>query len=523
MYFSKPFKYSLIIFLILLNFLIRIPSVSHEVGNDSFDQHILANSISTFGYAKWWVHPASIFGFYPYSYASAVPFILSGMSQLTGISMEWIAWLFSVLIGVFSIFTAYLLAKATNDDDIFKFLVAFSYSLTPGILAYTTWEVAARGLFIVLLPLFVYLLLKTRTSIMKCSMLAFTLFILLMATHHLFFYVFPIILTLVILIILYKTGRIFKSFFKFNMPNNFINITYIICLFAMFLVPFFTRTFIKGSRYALLNMILQINVRYVGVMIVFAIGGFVYLSLKHNKRFEEWFILLILISLAPLLYIEQYTHFFILIFASILAGIALTNVAKMNKQKKNVFSFIGIILLLSVIFSGFYQHWRTSVGAEKLHTWYMTETSYNGALWIKDNIEKNKRLVGYDDLIARRIFAISEAPTFTGTGGVLMLTYGFTSISDINITRNSPLTISFYMDNPYVKEPFPSEIGWFYFDLRNWGIDSQQGDYYIYRFNLSYVIENDNYKNFFIESLSEKKDNIFDNGVIRLWNLNQKI
>ena len=124
----------------------------HEIGMDSFDIHSIANSVSTFGYAKWWIDPAAIAGFYPFSYASLVPFVLSGISQCTGINMERTIWLFSAFIGLFSAFTAYLMAGAIRDDDIFKYLVAFAYSTSAGILYFTTWTVSTRGMFEIAQP-----------------------------------------------------------------------------------------------------------------------------------------------------------------------------------------------------------------------------------------------------------------------------------------------------------------------------------------------------------------------------------
>ena len=178
MNFSKRNKYVLIGLLIILNIIIRIPSVSHEIGIDSFTIHVLANSVSAFGEAKWWVHPLSIGGFYPCSYASAVPFILSGIAQCTDIDMEKVIWIFCLIIGLLSAAIAYIMAGQIKNDDSFKFLISFSYSLSPALLVFT-WDASTRGLFIVLFPLFVYLLLKIRTCILKCSMLGFILFILL--------------------------------------------------------------------------------------------------------------------------------------------------------------------------------------------------------------------------------------------------------------------------------------------------------------------------------------------------------
>jgi hypothetical protein len=124
---SKRLKFTLFILLILLTLILRYPTTPHEIGWDSFTIHILANSISTFGYANWWVHPLSIIGAFPNSEVSAVPFILSGISQSTNIDMESVILLYCLFLGFFSIFVAYVMAGVIWNNDIFKFLVAFVF------------------------------------------------------------------------------------------------------------------------------------------------------------------------------------------------------------------------------------------------------------------------------------------------------------------------------------------------------------------------------------------------------------
>lgn len=513
---SNHSKYSLIMLLVLLNFIIRIPSIPHEMGNDGVTIHILANSISAFGYANYWAHPSSIFGFYPYSYASAVPFALSGISQCTGAEMEVVIWMFCVIIGLFSAFTAYLVAGAIWDNDVFKFLVAFTYSLSPGILAFSTWDVTTRGLFIVLLPLFIYLLLKVRISA-KYGILALILSILLMATHHYFYLTIPIVFSLVILTILYK----FKKIIKFKNTDNFVNIAFVIGLLGMFMIPFFTGIFVEWGRYDELHWMFEYNVRYTGILVFFSIGGLAYLSFKPNKRFEEWFFLLTCLSLTIFLYVQTYVHYFIIIFTCILIGVALTNIARVEKQKRKYASTITIIvLLLSVGFSGFYQHWRTDIRGTGSGEWYMDKETHIGALWIKNNINQNKKLVGFDELTGRRIFAISEVPTLVGMAPDCMLSYGFIDMDNVNISKNSPLSMEFYIGNPYKLNSaarYPEED---YYHLRNAKFDGWLGKPIINRYNLSYAIENrDAGENTFIRSLRTARDNVYDNGKIRVWNL----
>ncbi len=154
---SNKSKVTLLSLLVILNFVLRIPSIPHEKGRDSFLVHSLANSITYFGQAEWWLNWLSVFGLYPYSFASAVPFSLSGVGQLTGIEMEKTILIFSIIIGLLSIFIVYVLAGTVYNDFLFKFIMAFLYSASSGIMLFTTWEISSRGPFII----FMALLFKT--------------------------------------------------------------------------------------------------------------------------------------------------------------------------------------------------------------------------------------------------------------------------------------------------------------------------------------------------------------------------
>ncbi len=518
MKFTKRSKYLLFGLLVALNIIIRIPSVPHECTDDSYMIHVFANSISLFGQAEWWLHPLSIGGFYPCSYASAVPFMLSGISQCTGINMECTIWLFSLLAGVFSMFAAYLMAGAIKDNDIFKFLVAFAYSLSPGILVHSTFAVSTRGLFTILLPLFIYLLLKTR-NYLRYVILTFILFAVLVVTHHFIYFIIPIIFIYIILLAFYKLKEHVKIV---KIPTNYLNIAFIFCFFGMLLAPFLTRMFITaGSRYDWINILGILNIRYTGILFAFALGGFIYLTLKDNKRFEDWFLLLILLCLVPIFYIKTYAHFFIAIFFCMLTGVALINVANVYKQNKKVVALVIIIsLLLAVSFSGFYQHWRThTYGGHS--DWYMDETTNAGALWTQDNIDTNKRLVCNGGVTSRsvRMFAASGgSPAILVGDNIAALTYGFINESYLKIVAYSPLTKEFYWDNPYVEvggRTIGGQLNW----VCDTDINSRHGQRIVEEFNLSYMIEFLDTQDRIIRSVQTKKNNIYDNGEVRIWPL----
>lgn len=516
---SKRNKLLFLGLLALLNIVVRIPSIPHERGSpDEFTMHILANSLSTFGHANWWVHPSSIFGFYPYSYASSAPFVYSEISQSAGIGLEWVAWIFCALMGIFVMFSAYIMAGQIKDDDLFKFLAAFTISLSQGVLTYLTWQISARGVFIALLPFFIYLLLKSRVFAIRCGALTFISFILLMTTHHYYILAVPIIFSFIITIFYMSEGRITK-FIK--IPDAVCSIAIFAGVLGMFSIPFFTGLFFQGSRYGELHLMLENTIRYSGPLFLLGMVGFIYLALKRDREFGEWFLLFTSILWAPFLWIGIYAHYFATILICILICIALLNVAKAHKRnKKQALSVIIIVLLLFVSFSGFYQHWRTSMGGAPAAQWYTEDATYNGALWVEDSINVNKRLIGSSksDHTSTRVFAISKVPTLVMPESDI--TYGFVNASTITTVRNSPLSTEFYMDNPYVLPDVYHETDSDKWSLGYMDIDSTVAQQIINKYNLSYYIEDTNFQDTFTISLRDERKNpvpVYNNGRIRIW------
>jgi len=534
--FSLRTKVILISLLVILGLAFRFPITPHEIGWDSFAVHLMANSVSEFGYAKWWIHPTSIAGSYPYSTsASAVPFLLSGISQGTNIDMESTILLYSMILGIFCFFGAYLMAGALWNNDIFKLLVAFVFFTSLGIITKTTWTGHARTLFIIALPLFIYLLLRTRTFKIRFSILTFVIFVLLFVTHHFIYFIIPVIISYLIIGMFYKAGKYIKSI---RIPNNFANFAMLASFLIMFSIPYFNRSIWwtdpelirsasegASSIYVWIsNVMLKGYVRYIGILIIFVVGGYTYLIFKRNKRFEEWFLLMCLAGLAPFLYIPTYMKWFILPFASLLIGIALTNIAITKtgaKKKKYRTIFIIILLLSSIIFTGYYQHLHFLNDPDP-RTRYMEERTYVGGLWIKDNIDKDKNMIA-EGYISNRVFSISEVPTLTDTNAA-NLAYDFVDPQKIEVRQIYPFTsVEFYFRDPYksVNRTVDTKTEWAVGAIARSDINDRHS--WAYRltslFNLSYCVENKDFQTTFTRSVQQTKDNIYDNGKIRIWNL----
>jgi len=510
---SKKAKIELFSLLIILNIILRFQVVPNEIFPDSFIMHIMVNSLNEFGYAKWFLHPLSIIGLYPASYSSSMQFLLSTISQTTGLEMRWVIFLYCVFIGLLSMFTAYSMAGVIINDDLFKFLVAFAFSTSPGLLAYTTWTIPTRGLFVVLAPLLIYLLLKCRLSI-KYIPLTFILATFLFATHHLFYFLIPSFLIFLVLVICFKLRSKIEVISKkrTHKLTPFIPVCGFLCMYS---IPFFTGHFIEGSsRYA---PVWEGHIRYIGVLIIPAIGGLLYLIFKQIKTLEEWFILLSAISLITFIYIPTYLKWFLPIFVIPLSCVGLVNIMKL-KGRRSLFVVV-VFLLLALCFSSYYQfiHFLPSPGMRGMHERYMEDSTYLTGRWMKYHL--NGSAISNDLTLGRRIFAASET-SYVLTGFTTCdLIYNFIHLN-LSEFRRYPITSEEFWFDGY-EGPDVGERTWHY--IHRYGK--------VRLFNISYILENKecggnvywHHGNFPSEPLHLAYDSgssVYDCGNINIWRVN---
>jgi hypothetical protein len=477
----------------------RIPLTPHEIGDDSFLIHFLADSISTYGHAKWWINPLSIVGLYPFSYASAMLFYLSGASQSLSLAMEQTIWVVLLSLGIFSSFTAYLMAGAIKDDEIFKFITALVYSTSPGILIFTTWNASTRSMFFVILPLFIYLLIKSRFFRLKYGLFAVVLFIVLFATHNLFYLVIMIILSYVIATIISNIQ--FKS-------SNFFGGIVLLILFVIFFMQL-------SIDEVAIDTLIKNYARYIGVMGIFILGGFISILFKNNKTFEESFIILVILFLLPFVSVFTYGKFFMLPFEALLISFGIVNLIKISQNRKGALYILMILMILSIGFAEFYQFGRTNIGSEeKTGSFWAEESTVNAALWTKSNI--NKLVYADDTGLSRKVLAYSGA-TMLSESDIVHLIQG--NLGDFKLSMRS-FSTALFSDGPYQVDNQIGGLGsWIYYKLREETLDSRRREYLTQASGINYYIKNEKLNSEFSRlSKINDKDKVFDNGEISIWN-----
>ncbi len=408
MYFTKKNKIMVLLALILLNIFIRIPTFPHEAGDDSFYYQHLAKSISNEGFATWAGSPMGLFGNYDISkfegdtpensssgLASSGPFLLSGISLLTGIDMEIVILIVSIFVGILGAIFSYALAKEIIDDDLFAFTAGFSFSLSPIVLLNGIWTMSTRQLFIILILILLFKLSKQtefRKKMKYFSLLA-TFIILLVATHRMYLMISMIFIAYTILILNKKLDiRIFVKNKPLKILIPWIVLFIILLLPQIFKLGFFEKyTFwggytsgflFEGSEWykILLNMAVDYATN-IGILVFVGLIGLFFLLDKNQKNTGELFLIYFLLIFAVISSYGTYLSLFIIPFSSLLIGIGFINVEKIFPKK--TFSYIlSAVLLASIIFSIFMLwHWQVFAPLKENDA-YLGENTANAALFI---------------------------------------------------------------------------------------------------------------------------------------------
>ena len=539
MKFRRSIKIVVLIELIILNLILRFPIAFHEAGVDSFGIHALANSISNFGYAKWVIHPASLIGLYPLSTPSGGPILLSGISQSSGINMEFTIFLFtSIVLATLGIFSVYLLAKELFNNDLFIFLSAFIFSISPLFISYTHWNATTRGIFIALLPLFVWALMKLANTLkLRYAILAFSILILLTTMHRMFILIIPFVVVAFVFGILTV---------KFEIRGKPINAPYVAKLFVflflflgLFVMQFtgkglqplsseyFTSSLFQGSSPVI--VLLNIGVNYaagITPLLIFLPVGLVALFSKAAKEAGvERFLLLISLLIILVISNKQYGRTFSLLFISILVAYSLTIlILKLEKRKKFVCIFSIFVLIAATAFSAWIPLYRASSPSESSSvSFQMTEYTYNLGLFMKSHTANNVKTVSSDEIIGGRVTAVSGT-SYNFPSGPTVLICDIVGKEELKVEQ---LTMAEFITN---LRAFWRLYDWlppgFYYDARHRTSlekypngESEKKIFKIYGFD--YLIEREGSRLYesLVERAHKNADKTYDNGFESLWHL----
>ena len=461
--------------MIFLSLALRYPETEHELGVDSFFIHNLATNIANDGFAEWILNPLSMFGWYPLSYPSGGPFLLAASSDLGGTSIETTILFLSLAFGAMGVLASFVMAREFRDDDLFCLSVAFIYSFAPRFLAFTLWSASMRGLFMVLLPIFVWSVLRTHREPKPVNFgIVLGLFLLLASTHRLAALLAVVMIAFIVAIVILVVLRIirlsipnivlarpFQKASPYLISFAFLGLAGGILFGTDILEAYSVGELAEGSstEIQLLNLGVSLA-RSVGVSLVFAVGGAFVLVRSRNKTIREPFLLLAFLGLTPTLFLRQYTGFYILPFIAIFAGLPILALSQLRRARLRKTALVASFVLMLTFSTAVLQY-------EVENSTALISPTYSTALYVSHETI-DCRLISNDGLMGIRVAAISGCPVIPvgGAGTTFqspeLLAFHYFTASEVELrtVRVSLQDLTIESDSPWVASDIQAELDW---------------------------------------------------------------
>ena len=392
----------LLILVAILAVVIRYPCTEHErYQADSYFIHYLSESIVDAGYAEWTISPLSYVGYFPLSYPSGVPFLLSEMSMLTGLSVDASILLFGIIIGVLFSLGVFCLGREFIPGVEFAILATLLATLGPRFVDTSSWVGSARAPLVLLLMMTVLIAWRSGESgrlraLSVAAMLTFGC----IACHHMavLFVLFGLAYLLASLGMVYSQRRMHLS--RKRAATLYLLAVLSLCTIAPFflfesLLDSVLHSF--GSDYvfdfdpAAASVILNLGISYthqIGFILPIAVLGVIVGWTRARLSIRYLFLILTLVAAIPLLGRALYISMLLLPFVAVLGALVIYQAFRTTKRE----SLLRVGLTSLIIFSIILPIWSVGFwnGQEYLSgdTVEVPSETYNDASYLRENFKE---------------------------------------------------------------------------------------------------------------------------------------
>jgi hypothetical protein len=424
---SKKVHYLFLAYVLSLSLLFRylpLPHYFYEEGTDTFIFHWQARGLLQYGEYKLALTNLGLIGLQPFSYTSGIVFVLASFSQITGINVEISILLLSLFYCFLGITSVFCLAKAFSKNSYFPLFVVFAFALSYYFIRWTEWRTSPRGLFMVLVPLFVCCLIRTneRNNRSKNIFLLLLLYFSLVSVHRMSVLILPVIVIPFIitklLSLAQKNPRILKLSYN-KLYNRFsFGIFSFMCISFIILSLYrpdiieaysglrFVSTWIGAlysfDQFGSFNIFVNWAISYtlhVNILLIFGVIGLVVLASDSQRRFNETYILAVTIPSFLLSSNIQYTLPVLLPIISLFIACGFVFYLNLKIDRKTKMAVLCASLLITTFSSGYIYFLNSpqteSPSPEKFKG--DADRTYNTALWSNYNTKDGRSIFNFDN------------------------------------------------------------------------------------------------------------------------------
>lgn len=427
---SAKTRYSLISLMLTSILLFKYPQDPHEYGKDSYIVHGMATNLQNLDSAPWLIEPLSAYALYPFSYAPGMAFLLTALSDISGLSIELVILLFTIIISMIGALGMFMFAAEISERFEVKFLSGFLFAFTPAITTFTTWTISTRGPFICLMTILLWAFARTINARHKAKVFVVGLILLFtMPTIHHFSLLFPIILLAYLSSYLTALGLEYTGKMSIYYRENVAITSMIVFAIMAFLfylqvtavdiysphLDYFRVWYLNEDESSPLTLAMNIVVYYgmaMGVLMIYGGLGLANVLSKTDKTRMEWTLLFLILFFTLFLVDKTYLKMFVVPLFLPLASIGIIALLDRLEYRKVMYaSMFGCLLIIAAYHGSFatqqFSDVRTVNDTGYHH--FMDPEPYNTAIYLKHTIyEKNGPFaITNDEIDKRRISGIS--------------------------------------------------------------------------------------------------------------------
>jgi hypothetical protein len=537
---SKKKKILIFFLIVIFTVLIRIIGVPNEQYVDTFVVHQYANSINRYHYLNWVFNPLSLTGYFPFAFPSLTPLIYSISALMGGIEIRISVLILSLLFTLSIIAFTYLVLKNIFSNFLLIIFGVFFMTSSMFFIIMTQWQLSSRipSMLFTIVFLYFYLnLIKSRRK--KYFFMLCLIGGLMVITHRSFIFLMPFIILPTVIIFLLNKIELKYSWFR-----EILYYFYIFTISLVFILPLLGLDIVnmlglrisywvshKYDAIPFIGTFLTFIFDYIqntNPLIIFAFIGIIYITFKRKKTQIEKLLIWSIICASPILFDREYFLLAYLIFFAILTVIGfIFCLEQLNRftsvQIKNV--IILIIIITSIFHTSwfYYRNLRPLKNQLGYFDWIDDQT-LSTANFLNYNIDSNNKILFNDQFLKFRIKSFSNIYsvdyidllkedkyrneiTFVPSLSMRMYKSGFFSTKSIIKLENKREVLTDYNFYEYWSFMGSSEERYTLWDF----------------FNISYLVENKNFKGSYDVDNSFKYDFtkdypiIYDNGLMSIY------
>jgi len=325
----RTVKYFL--FTILLYNLFLRSTIFEQHGGDSWSHYLRTIVLLEYGRITWYLHPLSLYGFFPFSYASGISLLLGSLQLTTNIPIYQIIIYSSIFFALIFNLSLFILCRYFKFNSQIILLALLFSSSTITYLTYTTSVASPRGALISLTPITAFLLFRS-VGYNGFNLRYLVLFLITLNglfSLHLMFGHFILMIMMPHIFWLFYKRQTFFSFHSFK--NKYFIYSYVLLFLIIIFIQYLGITWAKvgvSDYYPIINNtnflfgMINIGASYLhvyGSSLIFLPFGVIFL-LNSKGKFNRNFLLFPIFLSSVFIFDTQYfLAFFTFIFAIVAA------------------------------------------------------------------------------------------------------------------------------------------------------------------------------------------------------------